>query len=168
MTRRVRSGATCLPLIVCAVAALAGAAVQTPQSIADIVAGHVSFSFAEAGATLPLIREGKLRALAVSASTRVPTLPDVPTFAEAAGVPDFEVVSWHMLFAPAATPGEIVERLHADMKGIMAAPDMQQKIVAIGLLPVAPTSLDGIRQFIAAEREKWGSLVRKLGLAGTM
>jgi tripartite-type tricarboxylate transporter receptor subunit TctC len=140
---------------------------STPQSIADIVAGHVSFSFAEAGATLPLIREGKLRALAVSASTRVPTLPDVPTFAEAAGVPDFEVVSWHMLFAPAATPREIVDRLHADMNRIMAAPDMQQKIVAIGLLPVAPTSLDGIRQFLAAEREKFGSLVRKLGLAGT-
>ena len=73
---------------------------NTPQSISDIVAGHVQLGFAEAGASLPLIREGKLRALAVSSSTRIPTLPDVPTFAEAASAPDFEAVSWHMLYAP--------------------------------------------------------------------
>jgi tripartite-type tricarboxylate transporter receptor subunit TctC len=97
----------------------------------------------------------------------VPTLPDVPTFAEAAQVPDFEVVSWHMLFAPAATPKPIVARLHAEMNRIMAAPDMQQKIINIGLLPLGATSLDDIHKFIASEREKWGTLVRKLGLAAT-
>ena len=73
---------------------------NTPQSITDIVANHVQLGFAEAGASLPLIREGKLRALAVSALTRIPTLPDVPPFAEAANAPDFEAVSWHMLYAP--------------------------------------------------------------------
>jgi tripartite-type tricarboxylate transporter receptor subunit TctC len=124
-------------------------------------------SFAEVGATLPLIREGKLRALAVSAATRIPSLPDVPTFAEAAQVPDFEVVSWHMLLAPAATPKDIVARLHAEMNRIMANPDMQQKIKAIGLLPVGAPSLEEIQKFVAAEREKWGTLVNKLGLAGT-
>jgi tripartite-type tricarboxylate transporter receptor subunit TctC len=140
---------------------------STPQSIADLVAGHVNMSFAEVGATLPLIREGKLRVLAVSASSRIPSLPDVPTFAEAAKVPDFEVVSWHMLFAPAATPKEIVDRLHAEMNRIMAVPDMQQKINTIGLLPVQVPTREGIEQFLAAEREKWGTLVRKLGLEGS-
>jgi tripartite-type tricarboxylate transporter receptor subunit TctC len=140
---------------------------NTGQSIGDIVAGHVKMSFAEAGATLPLIREGKLRALAVSASTRVPTLPEVPTFAEAANVPDFEVVSWHMLFAPRATPKEIVLRLNADMNSIMSDPEMQKKITAIGLLPVGTPSLDETQKFISSEREKWGSLLRKLGLEGT-
>jgi tripartite-type tricarboxylate transporter receptor subunit TctC len=139
----------------------------TPQSITDLVAGHVDMSFAEVGATLPLIREGKLRALAVSGATRLPSLPDVPTFAEAAQVPDFEVVSWHVLFAPAATPKDIVNRLNADMNRIMAAADMQQKISAIGLLPVQVPTIAAIEQFIAAEREKWGTLVRKLGLEGT-
>jgi tripartite-type tricarboxylate transporter receptor subunit TctC len=139
---------------------------NTGQSLADIVAGHVKMSFAEAGATLPLIREGKLRVLAVSAATRVPTLPDVPTFAEAAGVPDFEVVSWHMLFAPAATPKEIVQRLHSEMNAIMSDPDMQKKIVNIGLLPAGTPSLPEIHSFIASEREKWGTLLRKLGLEG--
>jgi tripartite-type tricarboxylate transporter receptor subunit TctC len=140
---------------------------NTGQSLADIVAGHVKMSFAEAGATLPLIRDGKLRVLAVSASTRVPTLPEVPTFAEAAGVPDFEVVSWHMLFAPGATPRDIVLRLNKDMNAIMSDPEMQKKITAIGLLPVGAPSLDEINKFIGSEREKWGTLLRKLGLEGT-
>jgi tripartite-type tricarboxylate transporter receptor subunit TctC len=140
---------------------------NTGQSLADLVSGHVKMSFAEAGATLPLIRDGKLRVLAVSASTRIPTLPDVPTFAEAAGVPDFEVVSWHMLFAPSATPRDIVLRLNTDMNAIMSDPEMQKKITTIGLLPVGAPSLDEANKFIVSEREKWGTLLRKLGLAGT-
>ncbi len=71
---------------------------SSPQSIADIAAGHVNVGFAEAGASLPLIREGRLRPLAASSSTRLPTLPEVPPFGEAAGAPDFEAVSWHILF----------------------------------------------------------------------
>ena len=140
---------------------------NTGQQLADIVAGHVHMSFAEAGATLPLIRDGKLRVLAVSAATRVPNLPDVPTFAEAAGVPDFEVVSWHMLFAPGATPKDIVLRLNKDMNDIMSEPEMQKKITTIGLLPVGTPSLGEIQKFIGSEREKWGSLLRKLNLQGT-
>jgi tripartite-type tricarboxylate transporter receptor subunit TctC len=140
---------------------------STPQSVSDIVAGHVNMSFAEAGATLPLIRDGKLRALAVSASTRVPTLPEVPTFAEAAQVADFEVVSWHMLFAPARTPRPIVERLHAEMKKIMADPEMKKRATNIGLLPIDMPDLAGTQAFIEAERQKWGPLVKSLGLEGS-
>lgn len=140
---------------------------NTPQSITDIMAGHVQLGFAEAGASLPLIREGKLRALAVSSSTRLPLLPDVPTFAEAASAPDFETVSWHMLFAPAATPKPILDRLHAEMNKIMADPEMKQKASTIGLLPIDPPSIADTEKYLAAEREKWGSLVRKLGLEGS-
>jgi tripartite-type tricarboxylate transporter receptor subunit TctC len=139
----------------------------TGQSLSDIVAGHVNMSFAEVGATLPLIREGKLRVLAVSAATRLPSLPDVPTFAEAAGVPDFEVVSWHMLLAPGATPKPIVAQLNAAMDKIIGSSDMQQKIHAIGMLPIGTPSLDEVQKFLASEREKWGSLIRKLGLEGS-
>jgi tripartite-type tricarboxylate transporter receptor subunit TctC len=140
---------------------------NTPQSISDIAAGHVSLGFAEAGASLPLIRDGRLRALAVSSATRIPTLPDVPPFAEAASAPDFEAVSWHVLFAPAATPRDIVERLHREMTRIMSAPDMQQKASTIGLLPITPPSLAETQAYLASEREKWGSLVRSLGLEGS-
>ena len=141
---------------------------NTPQSIQDIAAGHVQLGFAEAGASLPLIRDGKLRALAVSATTRIPSLPDVPPFAEAAGAPDFEAVSWHILFAPAATPKPIIERLHAEMKKIMADPEMIKLTEKIGLLPVDSPNTDGIQKYLASEREKWGSLVKQLGLAGSM
>ena len=141
---------------------------NTPQSIQDIAAGHVQLGFAEAGASLPLIRDGKLRALAVSATTRIPSLPDVPPFAEAAKAPDFEAVSWHILFAPAATPKPIIERLHAEMKKIMADPEMIKLTEKIGLLPVDSPNTDGIQKYLASEREKWGSLVKQLGLDGSM
>ena len=140
---------------------------NTGQSITDIAAGHVALGFAEAGASLPLIRDGKLRALAVSSATRLPILPEVPPFAEAAGAPDFEAVSWHILFAPSPTPKDIVGKLHDEMKRIMAAPDMTKRVADIGLIPFETPSVEGINQYLASEREKWGTLVKKLGLEGT-
>jgi tripartite-type tricarboxylate transporter receptor subunit TctC len=140
---------------------------NTPQSITDIAAGHVSVGFAEAGASVPLIRDGKLRALAVSSSSRLAALPDIPPFAEAAGAPEYEVVSWHVLLAPAATPTEIVEKLRQEMKRIMASPDMSKRISELGLIPIETPTVDGIRDYIKSEQEKWGSLVRKLGLEGS-
>src|SRR5581483_10580208 len=100
---------------------------NTGQSITDIAAGHVNAGVAEAGASVPLIKEGKLRALAVTSATRLPALADVPPFAEAANDPGFEAVSWHALVAPAATPRAIVERLHAEMTKIMAGSAMKQR-----------------------------------------
>src|SRR5262249_5116078 len=70
---------------------------STAQLVTDLIAGHVVASFNEAGLSIPLIKEGKLHALAVSAAQRLPLLPDVPPFFEAAGAPDYEGVSWHML-----------------------------------------------------------------------
>jgi tripartite-type tricarboxylate transporter receptor subunit TctC len=140
---------------------------NTGQSITDIAAGHVSLGFAEAGASVPLIKDGKLRALAVSASTRLPLLPDVPPFSEAADAPDFEAVSWHILFAPAATPRNIVDKLHAEMKRIMAAPEMQRHMSDLGLIPFDSPAIEGITSYLATEREKWGALVKKLGLEGS-
>jgi tripartite-type tricarboxylate transporter receptor subunit TctC len=140
---------------------------NTGQSVADLAAGHVALGFVEAGASIPLIKDGKLRALAVSASTTLPLLPDVPPFSQAAGAPDFEAVSWHVLFAPAKTPKEIVDRLHAEMKRIMAEPEMKARAAAIGLIPFDTPSIEGIQGYINSEQEKWGALVKRLGLAGT-
>jgi tripartite-type tricarboxylate transporter receptor subunit TctC len=141
---------------------------SSPQAVADIAAGHVALAFAEAGASLPLIKDGRLRALAVSSQDRLPSLPDVPTFAEAAKAPDFEAVSWHVLLAPAATPKPVVDRLHAEMKKIMSDPEMKKLASNIGLIPVDTPSVDGIQTYFTSEREKWGTLVRKLGLEGSM
>jgi tripartite-type tricarboxylate transporter receptor subunit TctC len=72
-----------------------------------------------------------------------------------------------VLFAPAATPRPIVERLHREMTKIMSDAEIKKRASAIGLLPIDPPSLADTEKYIAAEREKWGSLVRKLGLAGS-
>jgi tripartite-type tricarboxylate transporter receptor subunit TctC len=139
----------------------------TPQSIQDIAAGHIALGWAEAGASLPLIKDGKLRALAVSSATRLPLLPDVPPLAEAAPAPGFEAVSWHMLLAPAKTPRDIVDRLHDEMKRVLAEPELKQKIETIGLIPFDTPSVEDTRAYRRAEQEKWGTLVKKLGLEGS-
>jgi tripartite-type tricarboxylate transporter receptor subunit TctC len=139
----------------------------SPQAIADVAAGHVQMSIAEAGASLPLIRDGKLRALAVTSLTRFPALPEVPPLAEAVGVADLEAVSWHVLFARHDTPRPIVGRLHAEMVRIMADPEMKKRVMKIGLIPRDTPSVEGIQAYMKAETEKWGALVTSLGLAGS-
>ena len=140
---------------------------STGQSVADLVAGHVATGFVEAGASIPAIKEGKLRALAVSSTTPLPLLPEVPPFSQASGAPDFEAVSWHVLLVPSKTPKEIVDRLHAEMKKIMSDPEMKKRAADIGLIPIDTPSVAGINDYIKSERVKWGALVDKIGLRGS-
>jgi len=140
---------------------------STPQSVTDLMGGHVAASFLEAGLSIPLIKEGKLRALAVSSAQRLPLLPDVPPFAEASGAPDYEGVSWHMLLVPSKTPQPIIDRLHAEMKRIMQDPEMREKIAALGLIPNDSPSVEDMRSYIQSEQLKWGAMVRQLGLEGS-
>ena len=140
----------------------------SPQAIQDVAAGHVQLTFAEAAASLALIRGGKLRALAVTSTTRLGTLPDVPPFAEASGIPDFEAVSWHMLFARSAMPKEIVDRLHTEMTRIIATPELQTRMTSLGLIPYPPPPIAESQRYIKSEIDKWGGLVKSLGLAGTI
>ncbi len=140
---------------------------NSPQSILDIAGGHVNFGFVEVGSSFPLIRDGKLRALAVSSQTRLPVLPDVPPFSEVSGTPEFEAVSWHMLLAPSATPRAIVEQLHGEMKKAMADEELKRKIAEIGLIPFDTPDIEGMRAYLKSERGKWSAMVRKLGLEGS-
>ncbi|MSP44583.1 MAG: tripartite tricarboxylate transporter substrate binding protein [Xanthobacteraceae bacterium] len=140
---------------------------NSPQSIMDVASGHIDFAFAEAGASLALIRDGKLRALAVSSKQRLPAHPSVPPFAEAASAPDYEVVAWHMLAARSGTPKPIVERLNAEMKRIMSAPEMQQRISNMGLIPLDPPSADETERYIKADVANWRKILTAVGLAGS-
>ena len=139
-----------------------------PQIATDVLGGHVASSISETGAALGLITEGKLKALAVTSSTPLASLPKVPTMAEALGMPGFEAVSWHVLLAPSATPPPIVARLHAVMQAITGDPAFQKRVADIGLMPLAPRSVAEIEGYIKAERERWGKVVTELGLAGTL
>ncbi|MEQ1776655.1 MAG: tripartite tricarboxylate transporter substrate binding protein, partial [Burkholderiales bacterium] len=140
---------------------------NSPQAIMDIAAGHVQLGFAEAGASQHLIRDKRLRALAVSTLTRFNSLPEVPTLAEAAARPGLEAVSWHALVAPSQTPRAVVNRLHGEMARILKMPDVNKTISNLDLIPVAPVSIEEHQQYIAAETKKWGALITKLGLAGS-
>jgi tripartite-type tricarboxylate transporter receptor subunit TctC len=141
---------------------------NSPQSIQDIAAGHIHFAFAEAGASRALIQGGKLRPLAVSTRHRLPAYPDLPPFAEASGMSDFDLVAWHVLVARAGTPQPIVDRLNAEMKRIMAAADMQQRISNMGLLPLDPPPVAETERFIKSEAAKWSQILGRIGLAGSM
>ena len=133
----------------------------------DIAAGHVHFAFAESGASLPLIREGKLRSLAVSSAQRLAAQNDIPTFAEASGVVDYESVAWHILVVSAKTPRLIIDRLHAEMKRIMSAPDMRERISSMGLIPVDPPPIVETERYVKSETVKWRAVLTNIGLAGT-
>ena len=141
---------------------------NSPQSIADVAAGHVQASVAEAGASLPLIKDGKLRAhrrhLDDALSDAARRSADrgggraCRTWRRFRGI---------VLFARHDTPREIVDKLHGEMKRIMAAPEMRQKIMNIGLIPHESPSVEGLQRYIKAETDKWGALVRQLGLEGS-
>ncbi len=137
------------------------------QIVADVVGGHISSAVSETGASLGLIREGKLKALAITSTTRIPSLPDVPTMADAIGQPGFEAVSWHVLLAPSATPKPVVERLHKEMSAITGSDAFQKRAATTGLIPLKPDSIAGMLKYMQSERERWGALVTQIGLAGT-
>ena len=140
---------------------------SNPQYVSDVVAGHLNLAFIESAAASQLIAQGKVRGLAASTTIRLQILPDIPTLAEASGDPDIETVSWHMLFAPAATPKDIVDRLHADTKKITNTPEFRKLLLDRGQVPVDTPSIDGINTwFISKAAKEAGLKVAVSGLGG--
>src|SRR5262245_33225162 len=137
-----------------------------PQAVSELVAGHVQMVVADPAGAPALIREGKLRPLAVSSLTRIAAVPDVPTLDEL-GFRGFEAVSWHMIVAPTGTPKTIVERLHGEFKAIVARPEFEQQVVKMGLISIDSPPPDELQRFLSAEIASWGKLVQEVGIAGT-
>jgi tripartite-type tricarboxylate transporter receptor subunit TctC len=127
----------------------------------DLVSGQVKVSFAGIPNVMSHVRAGRLRLLAVSTARRWSELPDVPTAAEA-GVPGYEATLWLNFAAPANTPPEILQRLHAETAKALQDPELQQQFRAAGVeaTGMAPQELG---TFIRAEYEKWGKVVRDTG-----
>jgi tripartite-type tricarboxylate transporter receptor subunit TctC len=138
-----------------------------PAALNDVVAGHVPVTFADPSLVKGLIEAGKIRAIGVSSKTRMPSLPNVPTLDES-GVPGFEAVSWHMIVAPGKTPQPIVAKLNAEIRTITEQPAVNQRMLQLGLIPEKATSMEAMRKFIDAENTRWGGIIRKTGIAGTM
>jgi tripartite-type tricarboxylate transporter receptor subunit TctC len=128
------------------------------QATTDLIAGQVQSAFADFLVSLPHVREGRLRAIAVTSAARHPLLPEVPTIAES-GLPGFEALSWQGLFAPAGTPVPILARLHAGVVDALAAPEIREPFAQQGFV-VAASAPEDFASFIRAEVEKWRAVVR--------
>jgi len=135
-----------------------------PPALNDVMAGHVSLMFADMGTVVAQIAAGKVRALGVTSTTRVPAAPDIPTIAEA-GVPGFDAVGWTIICVPAATPKPIVDRLHAELKAVASMPDIQAMTIRLGAIPVDSPAPDDVQKFLASEIDRWGGIIERAGVA---
>jgi tripartite-type tricarboxylate transporter receptor subunit TctC len=136
----------------------------TAPATVDVLAGHIPLAVLDIPASQQLIRDGKLKALGVSAARRVAFLPEVPPLSET-GLSGFESVGWFGLVAPAATPPDIVAKLNAAFVKALNDPAVAEKIRGLGAEP-APSSADNFAQFIQSESVKWGKLIADAGISG--
>lgn len=128
-------------------------------AINDLLGGQLGASMAGLGTPLPHVRAGKLRALAVVSKQRMPQLPDVPTFGEA-GFPDVDAFAWFGLVAPAGTPSPIVTRLNTEINLVLKLPEVGERFVQLGALPIGGTAAEFDR-YIRADLVKWARIVKE-------
>ena len=132
------------------------------MAMIDVVAGQVTLMMSNLLSALPHIRNNRLRALGVTGAKRALVAADIPTIAEA-GVPGYEVLQWYAVFAPAATPREIVGRLHGAVTHALQDPKIRERIVADGGEPVGSTP-EELGAILRADYRKWGEVIRKAGI----
>jgi tripartite-type tricarboxylate transporter receptor subunit TctC len=128
-------------------------------ALTDLLGGQLDTAFNTVAITLPLVQTGKLRALAVAGERRSKLAPDVPTMIEA-GLPGFSFFGWYGIVAPAKTPAAIVTRLNQVLTQVMKAPDIAERVAAMGNEPVASTPAE-FDKFIRDEIPKWGKVIRE-------
>jgi tripartite-type tricarboxylate transporter receptor subunit TctC len=131
------------------------------QAVLDVASGQADVLFNGMLATLPFVRGGKLKLLAVSSEKRNAALPDTPTILES-GVPDFVTGSWQGILAPGKTPPEIVNKMHAEVRRIIFLPDIKEKLAGQGAEALGTTPAE-TAEFMRRERERWGKLIRDTG-----
>ena len=134
-----------------------------PDAMNDLLGGRVSMMPLTAALAGPLLKAGKLRALAVTTATRSNALPGVPTVAESANLPGYEVGTWFGLVTQAKVPDAIARKLSADVAEVLALPDVKARLEVLGmdLAPQSPAQFDA---FIAGEYAKWGKVIKQAGI----
>ena len=134
-----------------------------PEAMTDLLGGRVAMMPLTAALAGPYIKNGKLRALAVTTATRSALLPDLPTVAEAANLPGYEVGTWFGFVAPAKVPDAIVRKLSSDIAEILTQPDVKSKLAMLGmdLAPQGPAEFDA---FVGREFTKWAKVIKQAGI----
>jgi tripartite-type tricarboxylate transporter receptor subunit TctC len=131
------------------------------QAVTAVVGGQVPIGSTSLPPALPLIRDGKIRAIAVTSAQRDPSLPETPTVAEQ-GFPGFEALTWFALFAPAGTPAEITERMNVEVNRALTAPELKARLDSMGFAP-DPRGRPALAAFLREEVTKWAEVVRVSG-----
>ena len=129
-------------------------------AIPDLVGGSIQLMFDNMPSALPMASEGKIRPIAVTSAKRSPAAPDIPTVAES--VPGFEATSWFAVFAPAATPKAVIDRLNAEIRRVYNLPDIKERLAKLGLDPIL-SSPEELARYQAAEIDKWAKVVKASG-----
>ncbi len=129
--------------------------------IADLLSGQVQCVFSTIAQAIEYVRDGKLRALAVSSATRSEALPDVPAIAES--VPGYDASGWFGICAPAATPAAVVDRLNTEINAIVAEPETRARLVGLGFRPLSMTP-GQFGELIANDTEKWAKVIRSANI----
>jgi tripartite-type tricarboxylate transporter receptor subunit TctC len=132
------------------------------QAMTDLISGQVGVAFDQITSSLPHVQSGKLRALAVTSARRFPSVPDLPSIAEA-GIKGYESVSWNGIAAPAATPREIVARIQQDIARALQLPDMKERFFKDGIEPVGSTP-EQFAAHIRSERAKWEKVIERAAI----
>jgi tripartite-type tricarboxylate transporter receptor subunit TctC len=131
-------------------------------ALADLVAGQLSFMIENVPGTLPFVKDGKLRALAITSRQRLALVPEVPTMIEA-GVKDYEMIGWNGIFVPKGTPAEIVTRLSTELVKVLRSPEVVEQMAKLGAVPVGSTPAE-FAAFVTAESQRWGKIIKDLGI----
>jgi tripartite-type tricarboxylate transporter receptor subunit TctC len=134
----------------------------TPEALTDTMSGRVTYFFSPISAALPQVREGKLTALGVSTAKRSSVLPNVPTIAES-GLTGFDYNLWVGVFAPAGTPGDLVEKINRDVLGVLSTPEVKERLAALGAdaMPMTPGEF---RKFVQEEIVESAKVIKAAGI----
>ncbi len=128
----------------------------------DLMGGRIQVMFTDFTSSVPLIKDGRMRALGVTTRTRAAAMPDLAPIAEL-GVPGFDAAAWQMVAAPSAVPRPIADKLHNELEAIMALPGTRESITRLGLVPAGSHSIEELQAFVRSEIVRWGDVVKRSG-----
>jgi tripartite-type tricarboxylate transporter receptor subunit TctC len=134
----------------------------TAQAMTDVISGDLHFSFPSLTLSLPIVKSGKLRALAMTGLNRTPLSPDIPTVSES-GLPGYQASIWNGVLVPAATPQPMIAKLNAEIVRSLTGPEVRERFAASGS-DVAPSSPDEFAAFIRAEIPRWAAVIKAAGI----
>ena len=134
------------------------------QAILDVVSGRVDLVFGSLPASLPMVKAGKVKVIAVAGPKRLPAIPDVPT-AKESGLPEFDVDVWYSIAGPAKMPRDIVTKLNTEIRRVLEIPAVKEKLTAQGV-EAATNTPEQMTAFVSAEHKRWSKVVKAAGLEG--